>query len=209
VTSQTPPDATPGARRSQAQRREATREALLAAGRTLFAERGVDGVSAEELVTAAGVTRGALYHHFTNKQDLFRAVYERMEVELRDELLARLGTVEDPLIALVTSIGWFLDICERPEVRRIGLVEAPAVLGWQAWREIENGYALGLIVDRLDAASRAGVALPAPARVLAPLLFASVIEAALTIATAEDPAATRAAVEPALMGIAARTMGLG
>jgi AcrR family transcriptional regulator len=209
VTSETPPDATRTARRSQAQRREATREALLVAGRALFAERGVDGVSAEELVTAAGVTRGALYHHFTNKQDLFRAVYERMEVELRDELVARLGTVADPLVALVTSIGWFLDICERPEVRRIGLVEAPAVLGWQTWREIENAYALGLIVERLDAAAGAGVPLPAPARVLAPLLFASVIEAALTIATADDPAAARAAVEPALLGIAARTMGLG
>jgi AcrR family transcriptional regulator len=175
----------------------------------LFAERGVDGVSAEELVTAAGVTRGALYHHFTNKADLFRAVYERMEAELRDELVARLDTVDDPLIALVTSIGWFLDICERPDVRRIGLVEAPAVLGWQTWREIENAYALGLIVDRLDAAARAGVPLPAPARVLAPLLFASVIEAALTITAADDPAAARAAVEPALTGIAARTMGLG
>jgi AcrR family transcriptional regulator len=175
----------------------------------LFAERGVDGVSAEELVTAAGVTRGALYHHFTNKADLFRAVYERMEAELRDELVARLDTVDDPLIALVTSIGWFLDICERPDVRRIGLVEAPAVLGWQTWREIENAYALGLIVDRLDAAARAGVPLPAPAHVLAPLLFASVIEAALTITAADDPAAARAAVEPALTGIAARTMGLG
>jgi AcrR family transcriptional regulator len=196
-------------RRSQAQRRETTREALLGAGRALFAALGVDGVSAEELVTAAGVTRGALYHHFTNKQALFRAVYERMEAELRDELAARLDTVEDPLVALVTSIGWFLDICERPEVRRIGLVEAPAVLGWQTWREIESAYALGLIVERLDAAARAGVPLPAPARVLAPLLFASVIEAALTIATADDPAAARAAVEPALMGIAARTMGLG
>jgi AcrR family transcriptional regulator len=196
-------------RRSQAQRRETTREALLGAGRALFAAHGVDGVSAEELVTAAGVTRGALYHHFTNKQALFRAVYERMEAELRDELAARLDTVEDPLVALVTSIGWFLDICERPEVRRIGLVEAPAVLGWRTWREIESAYALGLIVDRLDAAARAGVPLPAPARVLAPLLFASVIEAALTIAAADDPAAARAAVEPALMGIAARTMGLG
>jgi AcrR family transcriptional regulator len=196
-------------RRSQAQRRETTREALLGAGRALFAAHGVDGVSAEELVTAAGVTRGALYHHFTNKQALFRAVYERMEAELRDELAARLDTVEDPLVALVTSIGWFLDICERPEVRRIGLVEAPAVLGWQTWREIESAYALGLIVERLDAAARAGVPLPAPARVLAPLLFASVIEAALTIAAADDPAAARAAVEPALMGIAARTMGLG
>jgi AcrR family transcriptional regulator len=196
-------------RRSQAQRRETTREALLGAGRALFAALGVDGVSAEELVTAAGVTRGALYHHFTNKQALFRAVYERMEAELRDELAARLDTVEDPLVALVTSIGWFLDICERPEVRRIGLVEAPAVLGWQTWREIESAYALGLIVERLDAAARAGVPLPAPARVLAPLLFASVIEAALTIAAADDPAAARAAVEPALMGIAARTMGLG
>jgi AcrR family transcriptional regulator len=208
VTSQPPPEGARATRRSQAQRREATREALLRAGRALFAERGVDGVSAEELVTAAGVTRGALYHHFTNKQDLFRAVYERMEADLRDELVARLDTVEDPIVALVGAVGWFLDICERPDVRRIGLVEAPAVLGWQTWREIENAYALGVIVDRLEAAGRAGVTLPAPATVLAPLLFASVIEAALTIAAADDPAAARAAVEPALAGMAARTMGL-
>lgn len=196
-------------RRSQAARRESTREALLDAGRDLFAARGVDGVAAEELVAAAGVTRGALYHHFANKQEVFRAVFERMEADLRDELETRLAGVGDPLVELVDSVGWFLDVCERPAVRRLGLVEAPAVLGWQTWRQIENDHALGVVVERLEAAGRAGVELPAPAGVLAPLLFAAVIEAALTIAHADDPPATRQVVEPALVAMAARTLGLG
>lgn len=204
------PNESSPARRSQADRRRVTRDALLAAGRRLFAERGVGAVAAAELVEAAGVTRGALYHHFRDKHDLFAAVFEDIERELCDEFVARADAAGSAVEGLVAAVGWFLDACERPEVRRICLLDAPAVLGWAQWRKIERAHALGALTDRLGVAgAETGTDLPGPVDVVASLLFSAVIEAALAIGHADDPAAERDRVEPALYGLAARTLGLG
>lgn len=200
---------TPEPRRTQADRRRETSEALIAAGRSLFAEHGVAAVSTEEVVAAAGVTRGALYHHFRDKNDLFRAVFERVEQELCAELAAGLAEAPSAIEGLRLGVGWFLDACERPEVRRIGLVEAPAVLGWATWRRIEAEYALGLVVEQLRAAAQEGASLPGPVEVVASLLFSTIIEAALMITQDDDPAAARERVEPALAGLVVRVLGLG
>src|SRR5690349_5796922 len=134
-------------RRSQAERRESTRAALLAAARRLFAERGYETVAAEQIVAAAGVSRGALYHHFGGKPELLDAAYEQLEREVT-ERIARvvLGSeLESPLDAMRAGVEAFLDECTQPEVRQIALHDAPAVLGWERWREIAEVNGLGLI----------------------------------------------------------------
>jgi AcrR family transcriptional regulator len=178
-------------RRSQAERSEATRAALTAAARRLFAERGYEAVSAEEIVRAAGVTRGALYHHFGGKAELLDAVHEELEREVT-ERIARvvLGSeLESPLEAMRAGVGAFLDECAKPEVRQIALHDAPAVLGWERWREVAAANGLGLIEASLAAAIEAGELRPLPVRPTAHLLLGALDEAAMLAARTEDPAA--------------------
>src|SRR3954451_14864172 len=128
----------PTRRRSQAERASSTRAALLDAALPLFTERGYAQVGTEDIVRKAGVTRGALYHHFGGKAKLLEAVYERLEAE-STERVARgvLGSdLESPLAAMRAGIEAFLDECAKPEMQRIVLHDAPAVLGWDRWREI-------------------------------------------------------------------------
>lgn len=182
---------------SQQDRRDATRGALLAAGRRLFAERGFADVPADEIVSAAGVTRGALHHHFGDKRGLFRTVFEQLEGEIVDDLGRLVGEGADELVP--RALAAFLDICERPDVRRIALTDAPAVLGWQTWREIEAEHGLGLLTAMLTDSPTVSEATPAP--VLAQLVLGSITEAALLIAHAEDRAAARKQAEAALLAL--------
>lgn len=175
---------------SQQDRRDATQGALLVAGRRSFAERGFADVPADEIVKAAGVTRGALHHHFGDKRGLFRAVFEQLE----GELTRLVGEGTDDLVP--RALAAFLDICERPDVRRIALTDAPAVLGWQAWREIEAEHGLGLLTAMLADSPTASKTTPAP--VLAQLVLGSVTEAALLIAHADDRSAARKQAEESL-----------
>jgi AcrR family transcriptional regulator len=180
-----------GPRRTQAERTEATRTVLLAAARRLFAERGYDAVAAEEIVRAAGVTRGALYHHFGGKAELLDAVYELLEREMTARI-ARvvLGSeLESPLEAMRAGVAAFLDECAQPEVRQIVLHDAPAVLGWERWREIAAANGLGLIEASLSAAIEAGELRPVPVRPAAHVLLGALDEAAMLAARSDDPAA--------------------
>jgi AcrR family transcriptional regulator len=187
-------------RRSQAERTEVTRGALMAAARRLFTERGYDGVGTEEIVRAAGVTRGALYHHFGGKAELLEAVYERLEAE-STERVARvvLGSdLESPLEAMKAGVEAFLDECAEPELQRIALHDAPAVLGWDRWREIAAANGLGLIEASLTAAIEAGEIRPLPAKPMAHLLLGALDEAAMLVARSDDPA-SRAEVTAVLL----------
>ena len=183
-------------RTKHTERSEATRAALIAAARPLFAERGFAGVGTEEVVRAAGVTRGALYHQFADKRDLFAAVFEQVEAEVtqRTARAAVASGASDPLAVLrVGAVGW-LEACSAPEVQRIVLLDGPAVLGWATWREIGMRYALGLIENELQAAVDAGSLEPQPVAALAHVLIGALDEAALYVATAEDQDAARAEV---------------
>jgi AcrR family transcriptional regulator len=174
---------------------------LIAAARRLFAERGYADVPADEIVAAAGVTRGALYHHFADKQALFEAVFQQFEAEITDELREAIGDRRGWEGALA-SIAKFMDICERPEVIRLGLTDAPAVLGWTRWREIESEHGLGLVIDVLqEMADRGELRSDAPVQVLAQLALSAVIEAALLVAHATDRPATRRAAEAGLISL--------
>ena len=185
-------------RRSQAERSQATREALIGAARRLFAKRGYAGVGTEEIVRAAGLTRGALYHHFGGKRELLAAVYERIEGELSERIASGALGASNPLEAMRAGTEMFLDACLEPEVQRIVLLDAPAVLGWERWREIAAEHGLGLIEGTLQAAMEAGEIVKGPVKPLAHVLMGALDEAAMVVARAEDPAASRAEVAATL-----------
>jgi AcrR family transcriptional regulator len=185
-------------RRTQAERSLATRAALVAAARPLFAERGYAGVGAEEIVHDAGVTRGALYHHFGGKPGLLEAVYRQIEEELTQEIVEGAPGGSDPLQAMRFAIGVFMDACMEPDVQRIVLLDGPAVLGWERWREIAADYGLGLFESSLQSAIEAGQIPEQPVKPLAHLLMGALDEAAMLVARAEDPKATKAEVTATL-----------
>jgi AcrR family transcriptional regulator len=168
--------------KSQAARSEATRSKLVRAARQLFAKRGFASVPTEQIVRRAGVTRGALYHHFADKQALFLAVYEDVERELTERVAAPLVNASGPLDAMRRATALFLDACQTPEVQRIVLLDGPAVLGWERWREVAERYGLGLTEAALAAAIDAGEIDALPVRPLAHLLMGALDEAALMIA---------------------------
>ena len=174
-------------------RSEATRRQLVSAARALFGAHGYAGVGTEEIVRAAGVTRGALYHQFRDKADLFAAVAEEVEAEIADRIAAGAAeaAADDPVGALRIGAQLFLDACAEPEVERIILLDAPAVLGWEAWRDLAGRYGLGLVQVALQTAMDAGAIVAQPVVPLAHVLVGALDECALYIAGAEDPAAAR------------------
>ncbi|MFB7722242.1 MULTISPECIES: TetR/AcrR family transcriptional regulator [unclassified Nocardia] len=188
-------------RRSQEDRSRTTRAALEDAGRRLFTERGFAGTSAEDLVAAAGVTRGALHHHYGDKRGLFLAVLEQVEVEASAEIGTAIAAHDsaDMLGGMAIGLATFLEICRRPAMLRIVLQDGPTVLGWQAFREFEAQHGLGLIVDMLERGRQAGLIVDAPVPMLAQLLMSALTEASLMVANAEDPDLARAQAQQSLM----------
>jgi len=189
--------------RTQAERSETTRAALIAAARPLFAGRGYAGVGTEEIVRVAGVTRGALYHHFDGKRELFEAVYRQIEVELAERIAA--GALEanasSPLEAMRAGAEMFLLASTEPEAQQIVLLDGPSVLGWDRWREIATEHGLGLIEATLQAAIEAGAIDAQPVRPLAHVLMGALDEAAMLVARAEDPGKMRAEVGQTLTAL--------
>lgn len=184
----------------------ATREALLATSRTLFGQRGYEAVSLEEIVTAAGVTKGALYHYFPQgKRQLFEAVYIQIEAESVQAVAAVLPVLptggSDVLAAMKDAIARFLELSIDPELQRIALLDAPSVLGWERWREIAADHGLGVIEASLSAAVEAGQVGRRPVTPMAHMLLAALSESAILIARAPDPETTRLEVEEALFAL--------
>jgi AcrR family transcriptional regulator len=190
----------PGRREAEAQ---ATRDALVRAARELFTKRGYSGVGTEEIVARAKVTRGALYHHFDDKRDLFRAVFEQVERDLMERIGARMEATDDPWDLMLAGMRSFLDACEEPAVKQIALTDAPSVLGWQEWREIDNRHGLGLTRMALQSAVDVGVLRPIAVEPMAHLFVAALSEAAFVIAHAERPRKARDEVEQALVQLVA------
>jgi AcrR family transcriptional regulator len=185
------------------ERAEATRAALMRAARELFAERGYGAVGTEQIVERAGVTRGALYHHFRDKKDLFRAVHDGMERKLMEQIGERMGQETDPWQLLVTGLRAFLDACTDRELMQITLLDAPSVLGWAEWRAIDERYGLGLVSAGLENAMSAGVFRRQEIRPLAHILMGALGEAAMLIANAPDPEAAREEIEAPLLELLA------
>ncbi|TCJ16222.1 TetR/AcrR family transcriptional regulator [Rubrobacter taiwanensis] len=177
-------------RRTQAERRAATRRALLDAARALFAEKGYHGTAAEEIVRRAGLTRGALYHHFEDKKDLFRVVVDEMESEI-DEEIEKAERAEARLPeAVMAGYRAFVDAVLDPEMKRTFFLDGPSVLGWE-WREIDARHAVGKIEEGLDALIAEGYIEPQPVGPLARLINGALLEAAFFVAASDDPEAAR------------------
>jgi AcrR family transcriptional regulator len=176
-------DAEPQPRR--AEHASDTRAALVTAARRLFAAQGYDGTGTEQIVADARVTRGALYHHFRDKADLFRAVMAEaagsVAQRLIDEQLASQSA--SPLAEIREGFAAFLDVCVGGDFQRIVLVDGPRVLGSDAWEELVQRYGRGIL--------EAGDLEAVPLRALARLLIAMLTEASLAIARSAAPAQTR------------------
>ena len=183
----------------RAERGEATRAKLIAAARELFADRGYAAVGTNEVVQRAGVTRGAMYHHFRDKKDLFRAVHDQAEQDLVTATASHLQGADNPWDGLVAGLRAFFDACNDPSLRQIALVDAPAVLGWQEWRAMGRDYGFALLSAALRHAMDEGVLRRTDVTNLAHLLIAALSEAALMLANADDPEAARPEVEAALL----------
>ena len=172
---------------------DATRAALVTAARDLFGEQGFADTSIDEIVTRAGVTKGALYHHFDGKEDLFKAVFEVVQREVSDKAVAEfLG--RDSWEALVTGCSLWIDAHLDPSVRRIVLQDARAVLAWEDVRAIENRFGAVALRGALRKAMHAGVFESQPLRPLALLLLGALSEGCLYIAESDDPRAARTEV---------------
>ena len=181
-------------RRTQAGRSAATRDALVAAGRRLFAEHGFAAVSTDTITVEAGVTRGAMYHQFADKTALFDAVLEAVEAgiasRLADEVAA--AGIADPVEGLRHAARVWLDICTEPEIHRVALVDGPSVVGWTRWREICRRHVFGLTEALLTQGMELGKMRAQPVRPLAHVVMGASDEAALYVAESADRPRARA-----------------
>jgi AcrR family transcriptional regulator len=190
-------------------RGEATKEALINAARELFVSKGYFATGTEEIVAKAGVgTRGALYHHFSDKEDLFRAVFDRVQADLAAATVV--NERDDALEVLTDALQQFLDAsADNTDVQQVLLIDGPAVLGWDQWRSLEAQYGLGVITAMLDAAVAQKVIPRQPTAPLAHMLLAAVDEAALYIANASDPRQAHAEARQSLKRLLGGLRGTG
>jgi AcrR family transcriptional regulator len=186
------------ARRSSSARRAEhaadTRGALIAAARRLFAAHGFDGTGTEQIVAEARVTRGALYHHFRDKADVFRAAMAEAAAEVATRLIDEQLAAEaaSPMDEIREGMSAFLDVCMQGDFQRIVLVDGPRVLGADAWEDLVERYGRSLLEQWLERCVGTGDLVDLPVHALSRLLIAMLTDASLAIARAEDPAAERA-----------------
>jgi AcrR family transcriptional regulator len=174
----------------QAERREATQGAILEAALRLFGEAGFAAVSVDDIAAAAGVAKGAVYHHFPSKEALFEAVFERAAAALQLRVHAVASGSNDRLKALAAGARAYFEACAEPPFERIILKDGPAVLGWDRWREIDERYFLAMLPATLEAAMAEGLIGRQPPAPLARLLIGALTEAAVACAGSDDPART-------------------
>ncbi len=181
-------------RRTQVERSAATRDALIVAGRSLFAAHGYHAVGTDAIARAAGVSRGALYYQFEDKAELFAAVFETVEADV----IARIGVAvekasdTDPIALMRLAASLWLDASRDPDVLRIALTDAPAVLGWARWREIGDRYGVALALRLITNALEVDRIVPLPVGTLAYVLIGMLRESALYLSAATDSARARA-----------------
>jgi AcrR family transcriptional regulator len=169
------------------ERGRATRDRLVEAGRELFGEHGYEGTSIEAVLESAGVKRGALYHHFESKQALFDAVLDRVVSDIARAVAEAARAEGDPVASLRAGCAAWLRMALDPAVQRIALLDPPSVIGWTRWREIDEQHILGGVRRSLQLIARDGRLPAGDVDLLAHMVLASVNEAALLIARAEDP----------------------
>jgi AcrR family transcriptional regulator len=182
----------------------ATRAILLKEARSIFATSGYEAASTEEIVKQANVTRGALYHHFRDKRALFEAVVEEIAREIADSIDEMAEPAPDPLQALIEGTRGFLDACLDPAVRRIYLIDAPSVLGWHRWREIDAPHGVRTLREGVTAVLAARPDQGLGVEPITFLLSGAFNEAALWVAEAKDEKAARREMDRTLVQLMER-----
>jgi AcrR family transcriptional regulator len=197
--------AQPHQRRTQAERRAETRRVLVTAARELFGQQGFAAVGTEEVVRAAGVTRGALYHLFTDKAALFAAVLDEVESDIAARMLVAVDGIaaDDTATLLLAGADAFLDACAEPATQQIVLIDGPSVLGWAAWRAICLRHSVGLVSALLADGIERGTIPAQPIDALTHVLIGAADEAALYVASHADPRQARADVRQVLQRVIA------
>ncbi len=194
------PDVLREARSRKAEQSDRTRASLLSVARGLFAQAGYAATSTEEVVQRAGVTRGALYHHFRDKRELFEAVFVDIQAETRQHIRAASQAKTDRWDRFRAGFDEYLNRSMDPATQRITLIDAPAVLGWDRWRELD--YTLDMLQSAISDLQATGIVPDAlPADELAHLLRGVANEASHTIVSAADAPAERRRVGDALVAI--------
>ncbi|HST73747.1 MAG TPA: TetR/AcrR family transcriptional regulator [Acetobacteraceae bacterium] len=175
---------------SQAERRANTRKAILTAAEDLFGQHGFAATTVDGIAAAAGVAKGAVYHHFATKENVFEAVFEATSEALVQRVVAASTQAKDALDGMVVGSRAYFTACAEARTGRIILQDGPAVLGWERWREIDARHFGRMIPMALDAAMAQGLIANQPVPPLARLLLGAVTEAAVASAGAADPART-------------------
>ena len=188
----------------KAERGRATRDNFVAIATELFAEHGYEGTSIEAVLHAASVSRGALYHHFKGKDALFEAVFEAVETDIGHRLQASAPAGATPAELLRAGCLAWVRMAVDPVVRQVVLIDAPAVLGWHRWREVEERYGLGALKMGLEATGRVD---PGLVDTFAHMLLAALNEAALQIAASPDPTGQTQTAERAVTELLDRLLG--
>src|SRR5215472_10369520 len=189
------------------ERGQATRAHIVDVAMRLFATHGYDGTSIEAVLAESGVSRGSLYHHFAGKDALFLAVLEAVGARLAEQTTLALADARDPVeILRIGSLQWIRQAGD-PIVQRIMLIDAPAVLGWQRWRELDEQSTLGFIRSAIAYAADAGSVDQRHVDVFAHIVLAAANEIAMMIALASDSAAAADKAESALAEFLDRLLG--
>jgi AcrR family transcriptional regulator len=168
------------------ERGKATRDRLVATAARLFAEKGYEATSIEDLLRELGMSRGALYHHFDGKEAVFEAVLHQIEAEVAEATVAASRGARDPAAALRAGCDAFLELARTPRIRQIALTDAPTALGWKKWREIEARHGLGLLKAALGRAAESSRLRADQVDLFAHVLLAALIEVALMIARSDN-----------------------
>ena len=171
----------------RAEQREQTRRELLRESRRLFATQGYGATGLSQIVESAGVTKGALYHHFDSKDGLFRAVLEEVQQHVASIVVTSADAHNDPWMRLTVGCRAFLTACVDPEIQQIMLVDGPAVLGWNEWRVLDEAASARHLTEALSTLIEQGIIARQPVEPLAHLLSGAMNEAALWLATTENP----------------------
>jgi AcrR family transcriptional regulator len=175
-----------------------TRDRLIRVARHLFATKGYHATGTHEIVDAANITRGALYHHFARKEDLFLAVFQEVRREWIDHATKDNHGTDDLWQRLREHLKLFIRAATTPDVHRIVMIDGPAVLGWKAWRDIQAADGLTTVGDAIRDGIAAGAIRPQPPEALATLIVALIEEGALYVTHADDKAQAVAEAERAL-----------
>ncbi len=185
----------------------ATRREIVATATRMFARQGYAGSSIEAMLAESKVSRGALYHHFASKEALFEAVFEAIEAQIAKKIVAKSRRAKGAIETLRAGCDAWLDLARDNTVRQIVLIDAPSVLGWDKWREIDARYSFGMLKASLAAANAKGAIPAASIETFAHMLFAALSEVALIIARAEDPAAATRLGKTAVQELLTRLLG--